>query len=180
MKLQGRHYFSLLWVLFFAGFIFISMGYTYKARLIPLVVCIPCLLFALYRFYVELMGKEEGGGVTNEDLLLQGIKKVVEGTSEGFKQDEKEKLGKAEKQRRFYDILLWIAILLALVFAVGFMIAIPVFTLAYMRIKKETWLLSTLSSIGLTVGVYVAFVIGTESYLYEGLLIPLIRARMQS
>jgi hypothetical protein len=179
MKLQGKHYFSLFWVLFFAGIIYISFGYHYKARLIPLVVCIPCLIFALYRFYVELRGKEEEGGITTEDLLLQGIKNVVGGTSEGYKQKDKVKLDKAEKKRRFFDILLWIVIFLVLIFTAGFMIAIPVFTLAYMRFKKESWLLSTLSSIGLTVGVYLAFVVGTESYLHEGLLIPLIRQWLQ-
>ncbi len=178
MKLQGKHYFSLFWVLFFAGIIFISFGYHYKARLIPLVVTIPCLIFALYRFYVELRGEEEEG-LTQEDLLLQGIKDKVAGTSDGYKQKDKEKLSKAEKRRRFFDILLWIAIFLVLIFTAGFLIAIPVFTLAYMRIKKESWLLSTLSSIGLTAGVYLAFVIGTESYLYEGLLIPLIRRWLQ-
>jgi len=180
MKLQGKHYFSLFWVLFFAAIIYVSYGYTYKARLIPLVVCIPCLVFALYRFYVELMGKEEGGGITTEDLLLQGIKNVVGGTSEGYKQKDQQKLDATEKRRRFFDILLWIAVLLILIFAVGFLVAIPVFTLAYMRIKKESWRLATLSSIGLTAGVYLAFVIGTESYLYEGLLLPLIRQWTQS
>jgi FtsH-binding integral membrane protein len=180
MKIQGRHYFSLFWVLFFAGFIYISFGYTYKARLIPLVVCIPCLIFALYRFYVEFTGREAQKGMTTEDLLLQGNKNLVGGASEGYKHEDKQTLHKAEKRRRFLDILLWIGILLVLVFAAGFLIAIPVFTLAYMRVKKESWLLSTLSSIGLTVGVYLAFVIGTESYLYEGLLLPLIRQALQS
>ena len=180
MKLQGKHYFSLFWVLFFAGIIYVSFGYTYKARLIPLVVCIPCLIFALYRFYVELKAKEEQGGITTEDLLLQGIKNVVGGTSEGYKQKDKEKLDKAERRRRFFDILMWIAVFLVLIFAVGFIIAIPVFTLAYMRIKQESWLVSTLSSIGLTVGVYVSFVIGTESDLYEGLLLPLMRQWLQA
>ena len=180
MKLQGKHYFSLFWVLFYGGIIYVSFGYHYKARLIPLVVCIPCLIFSLYRFYVELKGVEEEGP-TQEDLLLQGIKDKVSGISDGFKQkEEKTKLTKEEKRQRFFDILLWIAIFLVLIFTVGFLIAIPVFTLAYMRVKKETWLLSTISSVGLTVGVYVAFVFGTESYLYEGLLIPLIRKWLMS
>ena len=177
MRLQGKHFFSLFWVLFFAGFIYISFGYQYKARLIPLVVCFPCLGFALYRFYVELTGKEEALPV-EEDSRLKEIKEQVGDISLGKKAQEK--IDQAEKQRRFFDILLWIAIFLVLIFAAGFMIAIPVFTLAYMRFKKETWLLSTLCSIGLTVGVYLAFVIGTESYLYEGMLMPLIRQALQS
>ncbi len=177
MKLQGRHYFSLFWVLFFAGFIYISFGYQYKARLIPLVVCVPCLVFALYRFYVELSGKEEAVRV-EEDERLKEIKQQVGEISLGHK--AMEKLDQAEKQRRLWNILLWIAMLLVLIFVAGFMLAIPIFTLAYMRFKQETWLLSALCSLGLTAGVYLAFVIGTESYLYEGMLIPLLRQAMQS
>jgi hypothetical protein len=175
MKFKGKHYFSLFWVLFFAGIMLVSLGYHYKARLIPLVVCIPCLGFALYRFYVEMWGKKEEEGITAEDLLLKGIKDVVGGSSEGYKQKDKVKIDPAEKRRRFFDILLWVAIFLVLIFTVGFLIAIPVFTFAYMRVKKESWLMATLSSIGLTTGVYLAFVVGTESYLHEGLLIPVIR-----
>jgi hypothetical protein len=177
MKLQGRHYFSLFWVLFFAGIIFVSFGYSYKARLIPLVVSIPCLAFALYRFYVELTGKEVGAPVEEDERLREIMERVGE-ISLGKK--AREKIDKAEKRRRFFDMLLWIAIFLVLIFAAGFLVAIPVYTLAYMRMKKESWILSTLSSIGLTAAVYAAFVIGTESYLYEGLLLPLARQWLQS
>jgi hypothetical protein len=172
MKFQGRHYFSLFWVLFFALIIFLSFGYHYKARLIPLVVCIPCFVFAIYRFYVELTGKEEEAPV-EEHMGLKEIQAQVGEVSLGKK--VREKVDEAEKRRRFFDILLWIAIFLILIFMVGFLIAIPVFTLAYMRAKKESWLMSSLSSIGLTAGVYLAFVVGTESYLYEGLFIPAIK-----
>ncbi len=177
MRLQGRHYFSLFWVLFFALFIYLALGYPYKARLVPLVVCIPCLVFALYRAYVEFSGKEESAPV-EEDALLKEIKEQVGEVSLGIK--ARESVDAAEGRRRFLDILLWIAIFLVMIFAAGFLVAIPVFTLAYMRFKKESWLLSSLCSVGLTAGVYLAFVIGTESYLYEGLLIPLIRQSLQS
>jgi hypothetical protein len=177
MRLQGRHYFSLFWVLFFAGFIYVSFGYTYKARLIPLVVCLPCLAFALYRFYVELTGKEDGVVAEKDERLKEIMEKVGE-ISLG--KAAREKLDQAEKMRRFRDILLWMAIFLVLIFAAGFLVAIPIFTLAYMRMKEESWLLSTLCSIGLTLGVYAAFVIGTESYLYEGLLLPQMRLWLQS
>ncbi len=176
MKFQVKHWFSLFWVLFFALIIYVSFGYQYKARLIPLVVAIPCFCFSLYRFYVELAGKE--GAAEEEDARLKEIKEQVGEISLGHK--ESEKIDQAEKTRRFFDILMWIAIFLVLIFTVGYLIAIPVFTLAYLRFKKETWLLSALCSIGLTAGIYLAFVIGTDSYIYEGLVIPLIRDWLQS
>ncbi len=176
MKLKGKHYFDIFWILFFGGIMITAFGYRYKARLIPLVVTIPCLAFAIYRFIFDLRGKEEEGE-TGEDILLHGIKERVEGLSEGFKQKEKAKLSPAEKRRRFYDIALWILIFLGLIFTVGFLYSIPIFTIAYMRIKKESWVLSILCAAGLCLGVYLAFVVGTQSYLYEGLIIPLLRGQ---
>ena len=174
MKLQGKHYFDIFWILFFGGIMITAFGYRYKARLIPMVVTLPCLAFAIYRFIVDLRGKEEEGA-TGEDILLQGIKEKVEGVSVGFKQKSRMKLTAAEKRRRLLDISLWILIFLGLIFTVGFLYSIPIFTVAYMRIKRESWVLSVLCAAGLWVGVYLAFVVGTRSYLYEGLLVPLLR-----
>jgi FtsH-binding integral membrane protein len=178
MKLKGKHYFDIFWIVFFAGIMITSFGYRYKARLIPIVVTIPCLAFAICRFYMDLRGKEDEG-MTGEDLLLKGIKDKVETTSDSFRQHEKQRIDPAEKRRRFIDIVLWVLIFLGLIFTVGFLYAIPIFTLAYMRIHKEKWVLSILCAGGLCLGVYLAFVVGTQSYLYEGLFIPLIRGVLQ-
>ncbi len=179
MKLEGRHYFAIFWVIFFAFIIATSYGYNPKARLIPLVIAIPCLVFALYRFYAELTTKSEVKGHTGEDLLLEGIKGKVAGASEGFRQEEKASLGKAEKTRRFFDIVFWILLFIVLIFAIGILYAIPVFTFAYMRAKKESWTMSLSSAGGLVAGVYLAFVVGMQTYLYEGALIPMIRDWLQ-
>jgi Tripartite tricarboxylate transporter TctB family len=179
VKLEGRHYFAIFWIIFFAVIVITSFGYNYQARLIPLVVAIPCLVFALYRFYVELTIKKEEKGRTGEDLLLEGIKGKVAGASEGFRQEEKEKLDRAEKRRRFFDIVLWILVFLILIFAIGILYAIPIFTFAYMRAKKEGWVLAISSATGLMAVVYLAFVVGMQTYLYEGVFVPMIRDWLQ-
>ncbi len=178
MKLEGRHYFAIFWIIFFAFIIVTSYGYNPKARLIPLVVSFPCLVFALYRFYAELRIKKEQKGHTGEDLLLEGIKEKVAGASEGFRQEEKT-LDSAEKRRRFFDIVLWLIAFLVLIFATGILYAIPIFTFAYMRAKKESWILSLSSAGGLVAAIYLAFVVGMQTYLYEGALIPMIRGWLQ-
>ncbi len=180
MKLKGKHYFDIFWIMFFAVIMITSFGYNAKARLIPLVVSIPCLLIALYRLYEDLTSKD-AEGATIEDMLVKGVTDQVKGQigeiSLGKK--GKEKVDQTEKKRRFFDIALWIALFLVLIFSVGFLYAIPAFTFAYMRVKKESWMMSGLSAAGITAGVYLAFIIGTKSYLYEGLLIPLIRGWLQ-
>lgn len=179
MKFEGRHYFAAFWIIFFAVIIVTSFGYNRQARLIPLVVAIPCLVFALYRFYAELTTDVEEKGHTGEDLLLEGIKGKVAGASEGFRQEEKKKLDTAEKRKRFFDIVLWIGVFLVLIFAIGILYAIPIFTFAFMRAKKEGWVLSLSSAAGLMAAVYLAFVVGMQTYLYEGVFIPMIRDWMQ-
>ncbi len=59
MKLKGKHYFDIFWIIFFAGIMITSFGYRYKARLIPLVVTSPCLAFAIVRFIMDLKTREE-------------------------------------------------------------------------------------------------------------------------
>ncbi len=179
MKLEGRHYFAMFWIIFFAFIVITSYGYNPKARLIPLVIALPCLVFALYRFYAELRIEKEEKGHTGEDMLLEGIKGKVAGASEGFRQEEKTSLDMAEKRRRFFNIVFWIAFFVALIFAIGILYAIPIFTLAYMRAKKESWTLSLSSAGGLVAAVYLAFVVGMQTYLYEGALIPMIRGWLQ-
>ena len=179
MKLEGRHYFAIFWIVFFAAIVITSYGYNRHARLIPLVVAIPCLGFALYRFYVELTTKKEEKGHTGEDLLLEGIKEKVAGGSEGFRQEEKTTLDAAEKRKRFFDIVLWIVAFVVLIFVLGILYAIPIFTFAYMRAKKESWVMALSSAGGLVVAIYLAFVVGMQTYLYEGLLIPTIRDWLQ-
>ena len=178
MKFEGRHYFAAFWIIFFAAIIITSLGYNRQARLIPLVVAVPCLAFALYRFYVELTIKREKGP-TGEDLLLEGVKGKVAGASEGFRQEEKKKLDAAETRTRFFNIVLWIFAFLVLIFAIGILYAIPIFTFAYMRAKKESWVLSLSSAVGLLAVVYLAFVVGMQTYLYEGVFIPMIRDWLQ-
>ncbi len=179
MKLEGRHYFAAFWILFFAVIIITSFNYNRQARLIPLVVAIPCLAFAIYRFYVELTTGTKNNGQSGEDLILEGVKEKVAGVSEGFRQEQKDQLDTAEKRRRFFDIVIWIGVFLLLIFTIGILYAIPIFTFGYMRSKKESWVLSLSSAAGLVAAIYFAFVVGMQTYLYEGVLTPIIRSWLQ-
>jgi len=62
MTLKPKNFFSLLYVAFFAVIIVLSTGYNAKARLIPLVVAIPCLLFSVAQLIFDLLGKEKKKG----------------------------------------------------------------------------------------------------------------------
>ena len=54
MKLKAKVYFDLFIIVFFAAVIIGAMGYTRKARLIPLVVGLPCLAMAIAQTILDL------------------------------------------------------------------------------------------------------------------------------
>jgi hypothetical protein len=176
MKFEGKNWFGLFWIVFFAVIMITAFGYGYKARLIPLVVTIPCLAFAIYRFIVDLKGGEKKGE-TIEEGLMKGVMATVEEVAGGHKKKEKEKLSPQETRKRFFGIAGWMIAFLAMIYVLGFLIAIPLFTSLYMKLNKESWVVTILFAAGIWVGVYLAFVVGTQSYLYEGLLIPLLRGQ---
>jgi hypothetical protein len=172
MRLAGKVCFDIFWIIFFGGILIISLGYNPKARLIPLVVSIPCVAMAAYRLVVDLKGKEEKG-LSTEKELTKGIMERIEGVT--APQKKKEKIAPEEKRRRLLDITLWILIFTGLIYVLGLLYAIPIFTFSYMRSKKEGWVLALACALGLLVCVYLAFIVGTKSQLYEGLVIPWIR-----
>ena len=170
MRLKAKHFFDIFLILFFVVVIIIALGYSSKARLIPLVVALPCLAMAIYRFAVDLTGKEKEG-LSGEDVLLKDIMDRVEVAVDH--KEKKEKISSEEKRKRFFNIGVWILGFVLLIFLFGFLIAIPVFTLFFMRYHKESWILSLSCAVGLCVSVYFAFVVIAKATLYEGLIFRL-------
>lgn len=167
MRVKSKIFFDSFLIIFFAVVIVTALGYNRKARLIPLVIALPCLAMAIYHFFLDLKGKVEKG-LSGEDELLKGIMDKVEVTVDH--KEGKEKLSPEEKRRRFFNIVLWILGFAALIFVFGFLIAIPVFTLWFMKAKGEKWILSLSCAVGLWASIYFAFVVVAKSILYEGIL----------
>jgi len=171
MQFKGKNIFDLFLAFFFVMVIIASLGYSYKARLIPLVIGLPCLAMTIYRFIIGLRsGKEEG--LSGEDALLQEIMGKVDVAVDH--KEKKEKLSKEEKRRRFLNISLWILAFTGSTFLFGFLITIPLFTFAYMRFHKEKWVLSLCCAAGLGLGIYFAFVVILKGELYEGFIFRLL------
>lgn len=170
MKLEPKNFFEFFLMIFFTVVIAAALEYNAKARLIPLLVAIPCLAMALYRFAVSLAGKEKEG-LSGEDELLKDILSRVDVAVDAVDhKSRKAKLTAEEKQKRFLNIVLWILGFACLIFLFGFMVAIPVFTFVYMFSKRESWIVSLSCAVGLGVSIYLAFVVVAKSSLYEGLV----------
>ncbi len=174
MKLKPKACFDIFLIIFFGAVIIGAMGYTHKARLIPLVVGLPCVAMAVAQFILDL-GKGGKKGISGEEELFRGVmerlihQEIV--TEEGEKK-EKEKSG---ENRRFFLTIFWILLFVACLYVLGFSMSIPLFTIVFMRYKKEKWLLTLSTAAGLWVVIYAAFAIAAGIDLYPGLIIEIIR-----
>lgn len=178
MKMKPKSYFTLFYMAFFIVVIIGSIGYTRKARLIPLVVAIPCVGLSIAQFVLDL-GKGRKKGRSIEDDLFRDVMEKV-GLQEGVKEESKEKEAKKEEKsglgraKPLFKILFWILLFYVSIFLFGFLIAIPLFTILYMHFQKERWRVSVACAAGLWLTVYLAFSVIAKISLHEGFVFRLL------
>lgn len=175
MKLKGKAFFSLFYVLFFATIIVVSMGYNHKARLIPLVVATPCLIFSVAQFVMELVGKGKRKGRSIEDDLFHGMMDKVHLEIPVEADVPKKKRDRSLKP--FLKIVGWILAFYASVFLFGFMITIPLYTIVFMLLHGERWLTAGACALGTWAVIYVSFSVIAQITLHEGLVFTLLSSQ---
>jgi hypothetical protein len=171
MKLTNSNYFDLFWVVFMGGIFLTAFGYNREAGLIPMLVAGPCTIMSIYTFVTGVMQKKEKG-VSAEDDLVKGIMEKMEGVSMdqvAFKK-KKEKVDPKVRRKRFWIWIAWMFGFSLTVFLVGHLVAIPIFMLLYMLANKEKWYIALGSAVMVTLIVYFAFVVATQSTLYGGVV----------
>ncbi len=171
-KISGKLLFSLGFVLLFAFLIYVSMGYNQLARLVPMVILVPGLGFALLQFVLDLraaLRSEEPASVEAQTVDAE------ETAADKPKREKKEKLSPQEKQRREYIGIGWLFALFVMIVLFGLTAAIPLFVLIFMRFfGGESWRLSAVFAVVCWAFVYGVFVWGLRNELYPGLLLPMI------
>lgn len=64
----------------------------------------------------------------------------------------------------------WMALLVGMIWIVGFLVTIPVYTIMFMKSLKESWKLSIIFGVTGFIVLYFMFVYGLNMELYPGLL----------
>jgi hypothetical protein len=177
MKARSASWFSLFYIFFFAAVIIGAFGYTTKARLIPLVVAIPCLVFSMAQFILDLTKSGKKGRSIEDDLFHGVMEKMIhqEVVAEEGKEQKKEKK-QGEKTKPFFAMVAWLMFFYILVFFFGFLITIPVFTVLFMRSRGERWLLSLGCAAAFWLSIWLSFSVGARMALYEGYVFRLFGA----
>lgn len=101
--------------------IFSALAWPWKAKLFPLVISIPLLCLALAEVLWVLLGATSGARAADFRLSEEHPPEVV--------------------RRRTLIAVAWIAGFFVLVLLLGFLVAVPLFVLAYLKLQgKEGWL----------------------------------------
>ena len=132
MKLAGKHYMSLGLMVATAYMVITALSWPMKAALFPLCIGVPVFFMATANFLLDLFGKEDEKG---------GGSQVLD-----FKLSQSEDQGQTNK--RTIEIFLWILGFFLLIELVGFSLSVPLFFIAYMRLKSgESWKLTIILAI---------------------------------
>jgi len=174
MKLRSSSWFTLFYIFFFTVVIIGALGYNAKARLIPLVVAIPCLAFSIVQFILDLTRHGKRGRSIEDDLFHGVMEKMIhqEVVTEEDKKEKKEKKGEG-KVKPFFAIVAWLAFFYASVFLFGFLITIPLFTVLFMRSRGERWFLSLTCAAAFWLSIWLSFSVAARIVLYEGYIFRL-------
>jgi putative tricarboxylic transport membrane protein len=141
--------FSLAVIVLIVAAILSSADWPHDAKLVPLTACGMALVAAVLNLVNELFGSEENAA-PHEDP----------GTKAGARGAHVPDLGVADDvvRRRATIFFIWMAAFIALVFLVGFIPAIALFVLAYMRFGfGEPWVTALSYSVATTLVCYVVF-----------------------
>jgi len=129
VRIKGRYFFSFFLIAVGVYAAHSALGWKFKTALFPLSTGIPLIVLASAQLLWDLFGKAEKAGGPSVDL---------EFTTNA---------APAAARRRATILFLWIVGFIALVFLVGFPIAVPLFMLAYLSLQSRVGLWQ---SVGLT------------------------------
>ncbi len=141
----------------FLFLVVIATGYNPKARRMPLVVGIPGVVLSMVEVARQTIGKRRSGGVKAA---------AVTSGQEGSQTD----LARSDERQKILRSIGWMVLIVILIWAFGFIIGLPLFSMIFMKAKKEGWVMSiAVTAAGMGV-LYFLFMKALEMDIYRGLL----------
>ena len=122
------------------------------AWLLPRILCFAILILSLAGTIKSILDDRKSAGDTDPDSVKD------------------KQIFKPEELRPLLEMAAWLVGLIVAIYLFGFYPSILVFTFAYMKRRKRSWLTAIIYSVALTVFLYVALRIGMSSVLHGGIL----------
>jgi hypothetical protein len=151
---------------FAAVILYLTLGLGSVARMVPFAVVIPTLLLLLFQLMMDMLPRlaQKYSRLENKDLFqVEGLRKQVR---EPVEDVEVEALQRNRERKAF----LWLLVMLILIYLLGFLIALPLYTLVYLKRRSEKWLIAVPVAVGIGCLVYGVSILNLGTRLYGGLL----------
>jgi len=156
MKKAEEIGFAVFLVIAFAMFVILGWGYAKRPRIVPLTLSIPGLALSVLHLGNSIVKAKR----TRKDLRPDARPEAVEMPTG----EQKPRL--SAETRKILEIWAWIIVLAVAINFLGFMIALPLFLLAFIKFfAKRTWLMSSLIAASFTLAVYLVFYVGLRTTL---------------
>lgn len=150
MKIKPKAYFLIGIMAMMIVAIVLSIGFHYwEAKVLPLSISSFILLLAALELRAELRAEDKGSG----------------SDAESYKGDEAE-----IESHRFYSGMGWILGFCIGTYLLGFLIAIPLFTLSYLKVQGRSLVASLSVAAILFVFIYLSFELGLAAQLFPGVI----------
>ena len=150
---RGEFILALFFLVFFVTLLLISMTYSPKARRLPLLVGIP------------------GAALTAAQVIKEiGRRRGKAGEAKGVEPENAEAASQKGVDKKLLTMLGWMVLLVAMIWILGFLITIPVYTILFMKSLKESWRLCIIFAVAGFAILYYLFAVALNMELYPGLL----------
>jgi hypothetical protein len=151
MKPRGETIFGLILLAVFVIIVGLGMGYSKKARMLPLVLGIP-------------------GVVLAAALVIRSCIKPSKAILQEHSADKKTAPEEASDQKKVLAMIGWVALLIGMIWVFGFVITIPIYMVFFLKTKGEKWLLTLCLAVGSWAFLYWIFAVTLKIILFPGIL----------
>ncbi|MBI3651087.1 MAG: tripartite tricarboxylate transporter TctB family protein [Acidobacteria bacterium] len=143
-----------------------TLGLGRVARMVPLAVVLPTLLLLLVQLLMDMRpGLAQAYRRWEQKDLFQVEPLRKQASQQMEKEDMERRQGDRERQAFF-----WLLAMLALLYFLGFLVALPLYTLWYLRQHSEGWLKPMVIAAGIAGFVYGVSILDPGASLYGGWL----------
>jgi hypothetical protein len=170
VRFSQRACFTAL-LLAFAGVMFcLTFGLGRVARMVPFAIVVPTLLLLVFQLLLDLLPRlaQSYGRLENRDLF--GVQGLREKLAEGGEAAEGEAAEGGQVGRKEGRAFLWLFLMLGLIYLLGLFMALPLYTLLYLKSGAERWLTAIVMALTIACLIYGVSLLDPGARLYAGLL----------
>ena len=155
--LKGSFIFSLIILFFLLTFIYLSTGFDFNSKIVPLIIMLPTVALLIIILIADLFPA----------LAVRFEVDMFKASSSNSRKNEKKVI---LRRKDFLITSLWLISFFLLILFFGFLIAIPICLTTFLKFYRHTWLQTVTITLLTWAFVYVLFQIVIKFELFKGII----------